>query len=116
MKVSSLVLLILSLSVISANALASERSQATWGGKIVLHVKKHWDLIKDSSSEIQNEYAKVKLTVSNSGQVSGAIELSCTGSITFCSSVSKAITKANPFPVPPANLEKNSRTLLLSLD
>ena len=117
MKNSNLILLVLSISVISASAPASQRAQATWGGAVVKHIKQHWDdQAKERSSKLQDENAKVKLTVSNSGQISDAIELSCKGSLTFCSSVSKALIKANPFPVPPKSLKKSDRTLTITLD
>lgn len=116
MKVTITVILAISLTVISVGSYARNLSQEKWGISIMQHIKMHWKPSQSKISEFKDQEAKVKLTVSSSGDISGAIELSCKGSLSFCSSVSKALVRARPFPLPPKNVEKTDNTLVITFD
>ena len=82
-------------------------------------MQKHVDRRWHPPPGTKGKQAKVRITISNSGFISGGINMkSCSGSPEFCSSVREAFERSEPLPRPPTkyNFSKSDRTITFIMD
>jgi colicin import membrane protein len=94
-----------------ASKKAKLKAKTNWGNNIIRHVKRHWQLPPGT----QGMSAKVRIKVSPSGYIRGAIEMVyCGGDATYCASVIQAYKNSEPLPRPSRN--DLDRTFLITMD
>ena len=94
-----------------ASKAAKLKAKTNWGKRIVTHVKRRWQIPPGT----QGMSAKVRIKVSPSGYIRGAVEMVyCGGDATYCASIIQAYKNAEPLPRPSRN--DLDRTFLITMD
>ena len=93
------------------SATAKKKAKSNWGKNIIMHVKRRWQIPPGT----RGMSAKVRIKVSPSGYIRGAIEMvRCDGHPSYCASVKQAYKNAEPLPRPSRN--DLDRTFLITMD